>query len=367
VGFHGFLMSNQYKQIVLGIIILVSIILFWYFLHQLIFEQGNFPQTAALLVLGFFTFGIAISLNSILVDSSSNATLFILSGLTVFLFFKFNVYIFGGSLIFILFLILGDRRIKRERDERLKIRVFRFLKRGLPLIFTGILVAVSIIFYFSPISSFNEELIFPRAIFDFIFKPFEGLISKNFPGYQPGTTIDELIIMSNILGVNPEQGFPSQAEIINSPEFKKLLQSNSFDDKKESLNLNEFLKNPQVVAFFQRELESQINKISPAVLKNKRDEFAKEFGIELSGNETLSDVVYKIINSNAKIFSGHYKSYLPLIFTVGLFLTLKAISIPLIWIIIIFTFVIFRLMVSANFINIKKEEVEREIIKSFNH
>lgn len=83
-------------------------------------------------------------------------------------------------------------------------------------------------------------------------------------------------------------------------------------------------------------------------------------------NELISeqrDILYQTINQQINKYSQPYQQYFPLGLAMGMFFALKLISIPFIWLVILSSWLIFKLLISLGAIKIQEQAVLKEIIE----
>lgn len=91
-------------------------------------------------------------------------------------------------------------------------------------------------------------------------------------------------------------------------------------------------------------------------LKNK-------YNIEVRKDDTIKDVLYKLVNFQFSSGSSPYKKFIPFGLAIGLFFSLKLISLIVVPIIIGLSWLILKLLIVLNFVKIEKETKEVETIK----
>jgi len=87
-----------------------------------------------------------------------------------------------------------------------------------------------------------------------------------------------------------------------------------------------------------------------------------QFDVSSEGAK-LEDVLYQIISQEINKYSQTYKQYFPLGLAIGVFLSLKAISIPFGWLVILLSWLIFKALVSLGAIKIQEKAVLKEVIE----
>lgn len=360
-------MSIQQKQIVLGVKIVLFGALSWFFLHQL-FYAGIDKTFLILAVLGLLFWGILICLGSLLIDKRIVLYLaFALSLLSFFIFFRGGeavpgqfreaFYYFIVLVLIFLALLIYRARVKHEKEARTKLHFWRILKRGLSLTFTLVCLLIALVYYFSPSLGGISEMEFevPRGIFDVVLKPLSELIQTRLPLYSPDMSIDELLTMFSV--TVGEEGL-SGLSFEPSPELYRIIQSRGISI--ETLDLNQLLKDPKIAELLQEEIKKQTDSLSSDQLIQQRAEFSDKLGIEIKGGENLNDVLYKLVNAQINAAGGPYKRYIPIALAVGLFFTLRILTIILIPIIILFSIFIIKILIAVGFarINIKPMKAE---------
>jgi len=79
--------------------------------------------------------------------------------------------------------------------------------------------------------------------------------------------------------------------------------------------------------------------------------------------EQLEEELYQLANQQLNQFSQPYQEYLPVGLAVGLFFTLKLISLPFKWLVILLSWLIFKLLVSLGAIKIQEKGVLQQVIE----
>jgi hypothetical protein len=360
-------MSTQQKQIILAGKIVLFALLTWFFLHQLLYV-GLSTTFLILAVVGLLFWGISICLGSLFIDKKATLYLaFTLSLLSFFVFFRGGemipgqfreaFYYFIVLVLIFLALIFYRKRVKHEKETRTKLNFWRILKRGLSLTFTLVCLLIALAYYFSPslggISKIEFEI--PRNLFDTVLKPLSGLVQTRLPLYRPDMSIDELLTMFSI--TVDEEGL-SGLSFEPSPELYRIIQSKNISI--ETLDVNQLLKDPEIAKLLQEEIKKKTSSLSLNQLAQQRAEFSEKLGIEIEGNETLNDVLYKLVNAQINAAGGPYEKYIPIALAVGLFFFLRILTIILIPIIVLFSIFIIKILIAVGFakINIKPMEAE---------
>ncbi|MFH0805642.1 MAG: hypothetical protein ABIG88_03670 [Patescibacteria group bacterium] len=119
------------------------------------------------------TLFILLSLSLLLIKSKSVLLITLATILVSFLFsFGFKLEYSATLLLAFLFFVFGSFRIINEKEVRIKFKVIRILKYGLPHILTGFAIIIAIAYYFSPLAIKGENRIeIPRQLFDITIQP----------------------------------------------------------------------------------------------------------------------------------------------------------------------------------------------------
>lgn len=266
--------NNKITQsIIIGTATLLSA-LSWATLESLFYNSGFWLWP----ILSFF--GLTVFLSIIWLLTSSRVVLYItLFFILITFFFNFGVewqYLILMPLA-MGFFILGSYLAIREGQVRIKICVVSILKKGLPLIFTGISLLIVGAYYFSPMAvKAGEEIKISRPFFNAISKP---------------------LILT----------FKNQNLNIGGEKFKIP--------------------------------EGQIS------------------------NEAIQEKLYLATNQYLNRLKETYEQYIPLGLAFGIFLALKTLSIPFMWLTILMSLLIFRILVWRGAIMIQEQTTLKEVIE----
>jgi len=259
--------NNRITQsIVVGLTTLLAAFS-WSGLYNIL-SGGNswlLPSICFLILLVF------LSLSLLLLESKSILTISLATILISFFFpfgFKLEYLIVLTIAFFLLF--FGSFRIISEKELRIKLKIFRILKCGLPLILTGLSMIIAIAYFFSPLSIQEDNKIeIPRQLFDITIQPIVNiLLDKD----------------------------------ISIPE-------------------------------------------APT-------------------SEEISDILYTSINQEINKRSEVYKDYFSIGFAIGVFFAVKFISIFFMWLVILISWIIFKILLSLNAIKIQEKSVLKEVIET---
>ena len=289
-------MSKLQKELVLGAVVILLGVFSWYFLKY-IFYIGNL--TLACWILGiilFIVWGISLCLGMLLIDDKRILYGSFIIALALFYIFFNNHPIYYLIVLFLLLLAFWRASIKVRKEEKVQVSLdfWRIWKRGLPILITGLILVVSLVYYFSPnlMETKQFEFKISRGSFDLIIKPLGNLISERLP---EGMDLD------------------ANAVLFLSPQ----------------------------------EIQD---------LKNK-------YGVIVEADDTGKDVLHKLVNYQLNNVTGPYRKFVPFGLAVGLFIVLKIVSILYVALVILFSYLILKLLILTNFINMEIEKKEVETVK----
>lgn len=338
--------SQKIKEIVLISIFVLIGFSTWYFLYRFFYKDLN-----NLKILGFFAafsiaFGMFFSIVSFFVGSKKFVFLsFALISFSPAFIFGFSPVLLGGLALFFILIFFGFRSLKMEKDMySLKLRPRWILSHGLGQFFLGFSLVISLVFYLSPAGEFRMEV--PRPLFDKIFEQFQPIISAQLPALDPKMTVDEFLVTQYILLPRAQGGGHNS--------------SNN--------NFLSFLRNPafgEVSKITQQPNENYLKKLisqNQKTLEAGKKSLSSALGMEIKGEETMKDVLFRLLNKQLVIITKPYQEYISIGFVLVIFLTLLTVNLPYRWITGFFAWIIFKIFVLLGMAKIQKETVEKETI-----
>lgn len=300
-------MKIQRNRIVLSITLTLATFiaaLTWAGLKNFLFNQGNWiwPSLCLLILLIFLCLAWLLLKSKIILF-----TTLIIILLSFFVVFGFSlVYLIAVLAAFILF-FLGSLRAIQEKESRIKLKIPKILKAGLPLLLTGLSVIIATVYFYSPFSLNQQEQIqIPEALFEVIVEPAVKLISQN-------------------LSKNLDMSLPQNNQLNNIPAEWRVF-------------LEDILGGG--------ELEKTLSNPAEAI------------------SETVDKTVFQTVNQQINTLLKDYKKYIAVALAVSLFFALKFISMFFMWLIVLLTWLIFRLLVYFEAIHIQEKAVLKEVIET---
>ncbi len=307
--------KNAITQSVILTLVTVLASLSWYFLKLSLLTQISSNKTIWIWLLPLIFFSlliIALALGWLFIRSRLilflNLSAILFSFLLVFGFQNLYLYI---TLLALLFLWTGSCQAINEKDLRVKLSVPKIIQRGLPQIMTAFALMVSIIFYNSPYAKFDKtDFIIPQPFFDVIYQPFKNFIE------------------------NQSQNIPGQNKIGN---LSQQLNSKSIPE--------------QFRPFVEALLKKQNKRETPGSLNRQKID------------EEIKASFYQLLNQQLNQLIMPYQSYFPIVASIGFFFLLKAISVPLMWVILLLVWLLFKILVKSKAVKIGQRMVSQETIE----
>ena len=97
--------------------------------------------------------------------------------------------------------------------------------------------------------------------------------------------------------------------------------------------------------------------------KEQIKDLKNQYNIEVKKGDTIKDVLYKLVNFQLNSVSGPYKKFVPFGLAIGLFITLKIISILYVAIVIMLAWLAIKILIAIKFAKLEKIQKEVETVK----
>jgi hypothetical protein len=97
--------------------------------------------------------------------------------------------------------------------------------------------------------------------------------------------------------------------------------------------------------------------------KEQIKDLKNQYNIEVKKGDTIKDVLYKLVNFQLNTASVPYKKFIPFGLAVGLFITLKIISILYVAMVIMLSWLILKILIVLKFVRLEKIQKEVETVK----
>lgn len=224
----------------------------------------------------------------------------------------------GGFFLFFIFSLLGiGRGVSRFRNS-IKLRFFEVTKIVTPKLVTGFLILASVLFYAQYFlwGSVNEAMI--RGVFNETLKSSEPIVHLWYSDVSTDQTVGEFF--STL----------TTSQIKKNPEVTINGVSVNVRDGLKELPIEMQMK---ILNTFSSELQKKIEeKIGP-----------------LDTNAKVNDTLYQFVKDWVEKLGPQVRIILGILLTVLLFLTVKGFAYLVYWVINLFAFLVFKLLVVANF------------------
>lgn len=351
-------MKNVAREIGLVVVIIALSLAAWFFLHRSIMNPGmNDWIIPGGLFSAVFVFWIVAV---ILIEKTSHiAAVFFLS-LIPSLFFVLGIWHSLVLFVSFLFLLMAATRIERELTTSVKINLWRTVRLGRVMMVFALSLVISSHYYFE-IKDNNAH----RNIPDFnLGNANERIVAKVVSFVYPGIdfsegnelTVDEFILQAQQKNLDADADSKKEIEGIVVEQFGE--------------NITE-LQKEKIVKNYQNQSEVFAEKNNELILREGRKQISDLVGRQVRGDEEVAGVFSQMINKKIEDFmnfdagsSGQGSaSYLPIILTFLLFLSILSFGSffgPL-WVML--AQIIFWLMVKMKWVKINKIMVEQEVIE----
>jgi len=218
----------------------------------------------------------------------------------------------AGLIVIILALFVSTKILRYEYLDRVRMSPRFIARRAVPFFLISVFVFVASVSYVSPAWKGQPKAFrVPRGLFDSFVKPSVAVLGKSFPILK--ANIEEIAYLNYII----RRGQESEA----FPQFANKTRA-AFSSKE----IFALFRDPRVPELLQRTLVS----LPPAEREKIVKELADELNLKnLPNSGTFQDLLYQILNS--RIFNPKVSSYIPILFAFGLFLLLRLITTPFLY------------------------------------
>ncbi|MBD3282399.1 MAG: hypothetical protein GF387_02205 [Candidatus Portnoybacteria bacterium] len=179
-------MEKEKKEIILGSALILLGIFCWYFIKYVFYVSNLSTACWISGIILFILWGVSLLLAMLLIENEKILYgSIIITLLATYIFFsKEPYYYLLTHIIFLLIFWRATKKIKKDKEIRTELQLKRTWKRGLPSVVTGIILIITMVYYFSPaLTEVKQRNIdFPRQTFETAITPLEGLIEKRLPG-----------------------------------------------------------------------------------------------------------------------------------------------------------------------------------------
>jgi len=107
-------------------------------------------------------------------------------------------------------------------------------------------------------------------------------------------------------------------------------------------------------------LETEANRV---LSQEERQDLEKRYGITIELEDTVKDVLYKLVDYQLNNVTGPYRKFIPIGLAIGLFIALKIVSLIYIPLVILFSYLVLKLLMLLKFVKVEIETKEVETVK----
>lgn len=200
--------------------------------------------------------------------------------------------------------------------EIVKINFWKISKITLPTAIAAIFLFASVAYVYG---TDKKEFVVPYDDFKILFSSNEFLIDKIYPGFKFSWTINELA------------SYLAEEQIKKAPQFDAL----SGAVKK------------QLVGVAAKEFEKKIS------------DFA---GVSISAKFSITEAIYEILKNKLSDMPANAQILISISALILIFLLLESVAVPIRWLIAFTSFIIYEILLAADFIQIELEGISKENI-----
>ena len=221
-------------------------------------------------------------------------------------------------------------QIRSDLEIFLKPKTSRILSRGIKKLLSGLIIFISVFYFFSLQIQQSENLFISQKLFETVLVPIEKLIQSFVSGFKKGITVDEAIL-----------------EITANSLFNELLKNDPLLRESSTIEIENYRQQ------FYKEFKK-------AQLPKQRQELSGQLGITLKGNEKIADIFYNFALAKFRELPASAKTFFDIFITLGLFFFLRIAAIPFGWLTLAAGSILFKILLIAGFVSIKKQMIEKE-------
>jgi len=312
------------KELVLGTLATVfNVVVFWFWFRAApLIAAGEFQNYSNFIIpaAGLIITASLFTLAALFIENKWLTVGYTFLGFGVpYLFIQANTTVVSLLIVTLALSAFAIYRLRREFNLSLGFSLSKTAKAGLPIYFSVASLIISI-FYFTNIKEEkNISAILPKSTLNFAIKKLAGPLESltGLPDLNPDATIDETLL--------------------------KLLEKQIIV---QGINMAKLPREELLRA-----------------LSSQKEEFSKNFGIKLSGQEKIGDVLYKAISQKIEELLGPYKKYLPVASAIAFFLAFKTLTLPLYYLTILFTFCLIKIMIAGKILTKETKQIEVEKLR----
>lgn len=221
-------------------------------------------------------------------------------------------------------------QIRRDLEIFVKPKAGRILGRGMKKMLSGLIIFISVFYFFSPGITQAENLFFSRSLFESVLVPLEKVVQSVIPQFRKDMTVDEAIL-EIAAGAAFDQAVKSDPQLREAPSME--------------------------IENIRRQFFEQFKGQIP----EQRRELSEQLGVALKGDEKIADAFYNFALVKFRELPTQARTFFNVFSVLALYFILRIAAVPFGWLAQIFTAALFQFLLIIRFISVKKETIEREI------
>lgn len=342
--------------------------LWWFAVARVLQGRMALNSAAVPLLAGFIVFGllgIGLWLGSfnlmayLLPRRLARLALALVAAWPMVIFFPPKPWTIIGALLLWLGLWLGIERVGGDAQSRLSVQPRRSLGAALPATVTVIILAVSLLYYQQLLGSTRTSDELSTRLSGQTVSLAERFLGNAFKEYRPDMTVDEVIGLQ----------VPSAAELLKDLNFDTLNQAELQEKLSDALSSIEgfdpasFRLDPAANrSELERQLDAKLNETRRQLSTEVRQNLSDQFGVPISGNDLVHDVLVRIVNRQFERYVRNYVQFVPWLLVLALFFILRIFSSLFLWSASIIGWLVYRLYRSLHLIEVQHETVPAEVL-----
>ncbi len=294
---------------------------------------------------------------------------------TIFIALGVNLYTAIGAGLLFLGLIQYGLKVRQERQERLKVGINKFIRRGLGACISTLLLAISLSFYGAIATQGSEQLDPVVVTSRMAANGLNQYLTMKLKGYDPDMTVDEFVFLIVTQDIQPAKevsaqtvpGLPAADKGdtffgIDINELTKDLQNIPIDEIKQKLPADYLERIQQDPAYVQQIFQTFQSDVIGQQIAISRDNLLKTLHVQAEGTDPIGTVLEKVIAVQLNDLFRPFKYLLPPILALTLYFALQIFGFIYSWIVHLFAMVAYYILKWLNFFQIKREKKDAEVI-----
>lgn len=288
------------------------------------------PAVVGILGLGVWLGSASLS-NYLSPWRSIRAAAAILFAIPVFIFFPISLWTGVAALTIAVGLFINSEQVAIDVHNRMVVQPLATLNQNLSVAITTLMLAAAILSYQQITRQATSSTATTQRLSSQLVTATEQFLPNIYPAYRPDISVDDFIASQ----------LPSADKILDDINFSQLTnqaaQQQALNDKLRELGLDPNQAHVDVkqgAAALRLQLASQLEKFRRDAIAQTREQVGKQFGLTLTGRETMHEVLTQFVTNRLTTSLGRLTTYLPIILAAGVFLLLRLFSFLYTWAIV---------------------------------